>query len=141
MIPRGVSKWTRHEVAATSETLLKMLTEAYMSCTFGNDEPVLMKMGQGFHDTLVSRVNISVQATNDARHKAYLGEQYVVSRVLDVDEKPLELAQNIRTFMGALILLDDRIDSWTCYIYSWDRESYELPILFVGAICKLVDGA
>lgn len=138
---RRVGQWTRHDVAATPETIVRMLTEAYMSCTFGNYEPVLIRMGTGFHDTLVSRVNVSIEATNEARRGAYQGEQYVTSRVLDVDEQPLRPVARLETFMGAIVLLDDRFDSWMAHIYMWDRESYELSILFAGATCKLVDGA
>jgi hypothetical protein len=138
---RSVGGWTRHEVGATPETLYKMLMEAYMSCTFGNDEPVLIRMGQGFHDTLVARVNVSRQATNDSRKGAYLGEAYLPTTIPDVDAPTLDPIMRMDVFMGAKILLDERFDSWTAHIYQWDRESYELPILFVGATVKLVDGA
>jgi hypothetical protein len=136
----AVGKWIRHEVGATPETLFKMLTEAYMSCTFGNDEPVLIRMGQGFHDTLVARVNVSRDATNAMRSGAYLGDAYLPDRIPDIDERPLHPILKMDVFMGAKILLDERFDSWSAHIYQWDRESYELPILFVGATVKLVDG-
>jgi hypothetical protein len=112
-----VGRWTRHDVAATPETILSVLTQAHMSCTFGYDEPPLVRMGKGFHDTLISRINLANRANGIAR-----------------EELKLDL------FMGARVLLDDRFDSWMCHIFMWDRETYELPILFVVANVKLVDG-
>jgi hypothetical protein len=108
----SVSGWTRHDVAATPETVLSMLTEAYLSCTFGNSEPPLLRMGKGFWGTMLNRLSPADQDT--------LGECF--------------------KFMGARVIVDDRFDSWMCHIYIWDRERYELPILFVGATVRLVDG-
>lgn len=135
-----VSRWTRHDVAATPETILTMLMEAHMSCTFGNDEPPIYRMGEGFHDTLVARTNICREATNKGRKEGYQADQYLPAGVPDVDAPPLEPLFYMDIFMGARILLDDRFDSWMCHIFMWDRESYELPILFVAATVKLVDG-
>jgi hypothetical protein len=109
---RTVVRWTRHEVQATSETVLSMLTEAYMSCVFGNDEPPLMRMGEGFYETLASRF-------------------------CDRDDRSIYSGK----FLEAVVLVDKRFDSWGCEVYMWDRESFEKPILFVGATCRLVDGA
>lgn len=109
---RGVGNWTRHEVRCTSETIASMTEEAYQSCTFGHDEPPLIRMGKGFHETMLKRFSL--------RNK--------------------EWTRDLRIFNGALVLLDERFDSWTAHLYTWDRESYELPILFVGATVKLVDG-
>ena len=135
----SVGGWTRHEVACTPETIISMLTEVYMSGTFGYHEPPLIRMGKGFHDTLIARMNVSREATNKARTGAYLAEQYIPNTVPDIDQPELEMLVEIQSFMGAKILFDDRFDSWSAQVFMWDRETYELPILFVVGTVKLVD--
>ena len=111
---RTIGKWTRREVACTSETILPMLEEAFQSCVFGNDEPPLIRMGKGFQETFQARIVAT-------------GGRWGYG--LD----------HFRSLKSNLIV-DERLNSWAAQIFVWDRESYELPILFVGATVELRDG-
>lgn len=138
---RTISQWTRHEVAATPETILRMLTEACMATTFGNEDAVLIRMGKGFYDSVLAALNVCVEATNKARSGAYQAEQFLPTTIPDIDAPPMEKYTHLPTFLGASVLLDDRFDSWLAQVFMWDRESYELPILFVGATVRIVDAS
>ncbi len=106
-----VSRWTRHEVATTESTIVSLLEEAYQSCTFGYDEPQVARMGQRFFEALLKRLPLRSQET--------------VTRLM--------------LYNAARIIVDSRMDSDVAHFYVWDRETYELPILFAGATVKLVD--
>jgi len=109
----SISRWKRVDYRALTETICSYLEEAYMSVTFGMDEPPLIRMGKGFHDTLVSRMNLRSQEAVEIRN----------------------------IFNGARVICEDRgFDTWAAHIYMYDRVSYELPILFVAATVQLVDG-
>ena len=113
---RTARRWTVYQVAATPETLLSTLTEAYLTGTFGDEEPVLIRVGEGFWKALCASLEKIPQ--HDGQRA--------------IDQK---------IFMAAMILVDSRFDSWKAHIYMWDRESFEFPILFVTATVIVKEGA
>jgi hypothetical protein len=112
-----IGKWKRFNVRALPETIYSSVMEAYLSCSFGNDEPPLIRMGEGFHASLLARL--------------------VHSRPESAQE-----TGNLSIFMGARVIQEERgFPTWEAHLYMWDRISYDLPILFVAATVELVDGA
>jgi len=108
-----IGRWKCARSRTLVETIYSSLEEAYMSVTFGYSEPPLIRMGKGFHDTLVSRMNLRSQESLEIRH----------------------------IFNGARVICEDHgFDTWSAHIYMYDRSSFELPILFVAAVVELVDG-
>lgn len=109
-----VHKWKCVHNRALAETICASLEEAYMSVTFGYSEPPLVRMGKGFHDTLVSRMAIRGRETVEIKH----------------------------LYNAACVIREDHgFDTWAAHIYMYDRSTFELPILFVAATVELVDGA
>jgi hypothetical protein len=108
---RTVSQWTRHEVATIEATILSVTEDAYMSCTFGYDEPRLVTMGKRFLETLLKRL----------------------------PGRSVEHIVRVGTYNAAYILKDHSADEDVAHFFMIDRESYDMPIFFVGATVKLVD--
>lgn len=134
---RTVTRWTRHEVGATGQTICSALTGAVLTCTYGYEDPPVIVVGTTFHDKLVAQVNLSRRATNRARNGAYESESYLRTTVGDVDEPPLDDLSSVDIFMGCKIVVDAQQWPLTAKVYMWDRETYDFPILFVGATVTL----